>query len=361
MSVSATKIACSRVKEFRERQGWTQAELAARSALSRPEISAIETGRLAPSVGAALTLARVFSCTVEALFETERQIESAPEWAWRPAGASSGVWLAEVGGRTLAYPVELTEQGCVAHDGVWDGKRLTFNPVADSRRTLVLATCDPAVGLLAGEMARVESVRLIALVRPSRAAIQLLAQGLVHGAGVHLASTDQEDGNAPYVREILEGAFRLVRLANLKEGVVVRQDCGVKDARAAARTLRRWVWREEGSGARQCQEQLLQGRITPKHVVHDHRTVAETVRSGLVDAGVCLEFTARQLGLSFLPVREEPFDLCFTKDFVSDPRYCSLQRVLRSQELRRLLSGLPGYDTSMTGEVVPASKDGQPA
>ena len=312
MTVSATKNFCSRVKEFRERKGWTQAELAARSGLSRPEISAIETGRLAPSVTAALTLARVFSCTVEALFETERRLDGSPEWAWRPGSPSSGVWLAEVGGRTLLYPVELTEQGCVAHDGVWDGKRLTLDPVADPRRTLVLATCDPAVTLLAGELARSENIRLIALVRSSRAALELLAQGFVHGAGVHLADTHRREGNASFVRQVLPSPFRLLRVAEWTEGVAVRPDCKAKTAAEAARTIRRWVWREEGAGARRCQEKLLGGRVASKNVVHDHRTVAETVRSGLADAGVCLEFTARQSGLSFLPVREEPFDFCFT-------------------------------------------------
>ena len=47
---------------------WSQQELADRAGLSRAGISAIESGRLAPSVTAAMALARVLCCTVEDLF-----------------------------------------------------------------------------------------------------------------------------------------------------------------------------------------------------------------------------------------------------------------------------------------------------
>ena len=56
------------VRAYRDRLGWSQDELARRSGLSRAGISAIETGRLVPSTGAALALARAFGCTVEDLF-----------------------------------------------------------------------------------------------------------------------------------------------------------------------------------------------------------------------------------------------------------------------------------------------------
>src|SRR4051812_11996424 len=56
------------VRAYRDRLGWSQDELARLSSLSRAGISAIETGRLVPSTGAALALARAFGCTVEDLF-----------------------------------------------------------------------------------------------------------------------------------------------------------------------------------------------------------------------------------------------------------------------------------------------------
>ncbi len=58
----------NRVREQRLARGLSQADLAVQSGLSRPAVSAIEIGRLVPSVAAALALARVFGCSVEELF-----------------------------------------------------------------------------------------------------------------------------------------------------------------------------------------------------------------------------------------------------------------------------------------------------
>src|SRR5262245_44860362 len=57
-----------RVAERRIVRGWSQAALAGRCGVSRAEISAIETGRLAPSVTVALRLAAEFGESVETLF-----------------------------------------------------------------------------------------------------------------------------------------------------------------------------------------------------------------------------------------------------------------------------------------------------
>src|SRR5215467_2650888 len=81
------------VRAYRDRLGWSQGELARRSGLSRAGISAIETGRLVPSTGAALALARAFGCAVEDLFRLPR-IESATgdvesAWAWPAPQAPS--------------------------------------------------------------------------------------------------------------------------------------------------------------------------------------------------------------------------------------------------------------------------------
>ena len=58
----------SPLAQQRSARGWSQAELARVSAVSRTEISAIETGRLVPSVAVALKLAAVLGESVETLF-----------------------------------------------------------------------------------------------------------------------------------------------------------------------------------------------------------------------------------------------------------------------------------------------------
>jgi putative molybdopterin biosynthesis protein len=58
----------NRVRARRLERAWSQLDLAEQAGVSRTAVSAIEGNRLIPSVGAALSLARAFRCTVEELF-----------------------------------------------------------------------------------------------------------------------------------------------------------------------------------------------------------------------------------------------------------------------------------------------------
>lgn len=57
------------VRERREAQGWSQAELAERLAVSRQTVNAIETGKYDPSLPLAFKLARLFDEPIESLFD----------------------------------------------------------------------------------------------------------------------------------------------------------------------------------------------------------------------------------------------------------------------------------------------------
>ncbi len=61
----------NRLRELRERQGWSQGELALRLDVSRQTINAIETGKYDPSLPLAFKLARLFGQRIEQLFDCE--------------------------------------------------------------------------------------------------------------------------------------------------------------------------------------------------------------------------------------------------------------------------------------------------
>src|SRR3954447_26975376 len=207
------------LRDRRTRRGWSQEEVARRSGLSRAGISAIETDRLIPSAAAALALAAALECRVEDLFRLRRPEPREPQWAWPPGRDRCRYWAAEVGGVERLYPVSATPMGVVQHDGVYQDGSCVRGIRSDPRRTLVMACCDPAVGLLAAELARTADVRLIALQRPSRLSLSLLGEGLIHAAGVHLTSADQPGGNAKVVRSELGSGYGLLRVARWEEGI----------------------------------------------------------------------------------------------------------------------------------------------
>ncbi|HLT43434.1 MAG TPA: helix-turn-helix transcriptional regulator [Luteimonas sp.] len=61
----------SRIRELRERFGWSQGELAERLEVSRQTVNAIETGKYDPSLPLAFRLARLFGEPIEAIFFPE--------------------------------------------------------------------------------------------------------------------------------------------------------------------------------------------------------------------------------------------------------------------------------------------------
>lgn len=58
----------NKLKEMREKKGFTQEKLAELSAVSRQTIISIETGRYVPSLELALKFANIFNCKVEDIF-----------------------------------------------------------------------------------------------------------------------------------------------------------------------------------------------------------------------------------------------------------------------------------------------------
>jgi molybdate-binding protein/transcriptional regulator with XRE-family HTH domain len=337
----------------RTRRGWSQDDVARRSGLSRAGVSAIETGRLIPSAAAALALAEAFGCRVEDLFRIRRRGSEAPSWAWAPRSLPSRFWAAETGGRVRLYPVEAIPLGMVPHDGVAGTGDVVEAAGFDASRTLVVAGCDPAVGLLATEMARTAGIRLLAFPRTSRAALELLGRGLVHAAGVHLSRSDDPGGNAVVVRADLGAGYSLLRIACWEEGVALAPGWKLSSVGAAIRSDLRWIGREEGSGARQCLDELLAGRRQPRRVALDHRGVATALRGGWADAGVCLRLVSDEAGLGFLGVRREAYDLCFPTAWQHDPRIEALVQAVRAPAYRRSLGELPGYDNSAGGALEP--------
>lgn len=57
------------LRELRGEQGWSQADLGERLAVSRQTINAIETGKYDPSLPLAFKIARLFGRPIESIFE----------------------------------------------------------------------------------------------------------------------------------------------------------------------------------------------------------------------------------------------------------------------------------------------------
>lgn len=347
MSIPSTR---NRVRELRLQHGWSQSELAERAGISRTAVSAIEGERLVPAVTTALSLARVFDVSVESLFGDSVEPSAESRWAWEPPRSPWRYWQAEVDHQVRLYPVERTGEMNPLHDGVARYGGASPAPIKSAAETLVMASCDPAAGVLAREYQRQTGLRLIVLVRSSRAALDLLRRGQVHVAGLHYAHDRGADQNERIAGALLGGGFRLLRVAEWQEGVAY-SGADVRSVRGLTQSRRRWVGREEGSAARACQDRLLPKTQTVEHVAADHRGVAAAIQSGWADAGVCVRLVSEDAGLHFLTVQQETYELCFPEALEHDRRIQSLILLIQSVAFRSLIGELPGYDTRHAGEL----------
>ena len=336
----------------RTARGWSQAELAKRAGVSRPSVSAIESDRLTPSVTAALSLARVLECTVEELFGRPLAAEkTGPAWAWQPWQESCRYWEAEVSGKRLLYPVEGVSLNPFPQDGTQQDGVCHDTRASAAEITLTVATCDPAVSLLAREYARESGFRMLVFPRSGGAALELVRRRLIHVGALHRSTVERPERNAESVRAELGGNGRLLRVAQWEAGVAHGNTGRKPSVTALSRSIRQWAVREPGSAARECLDDLLDGKTAGGRVVESHSGVTEAVRAGWAEAGVCVKVCAMEARLEFLPLQHETLDFCFHASLENDPRIQALIRVLRGRSYRQMLAELPGYDAKHTGEM----------
>ena len=338
----------NRVRNLREAKGLTQTELAERAGISRSAVTAIEGAKLVPSVATALSLAAVLGCSVEELFGSPESPRATASWAWEPPTNSNRCWHAEVFGKVLKLPAAVTPMWSALPDDVDAGSQKA-SIVADE--TLVLATCDPAAGILASQFHAATGMRMIVIPRSSGQSLELLKQGVVHLAGLHLATAEHPEGNSDAVRTRLGNDYNLIRLSNWQEGISLPAGSAHRSVRSVLGARLKWIGREEGSGARRCLDQLLHGRRAPRCVARNHMGVATAIQSGWADAGVCVQLVSAEAGLRFLPVQQEAYDVCYARSFRGDRRLTAFINVVRSVAYRSLLSDLPGYDTADAGRI----------
>jgi molybdate-binding protein len=218
---------------------------------------------------------------------------------------------------------------------------------------IVAGSDDPALDLLL--RASSGSATVAPGARGSVPGLEQLARGTADAAAVHLLDVASGRWNEGFARGALAGQPAvLVHLWRREQGLVVPRG-NPKGIRAVADLAeRRVAWRPAGAGSRLLLERLMleEGvRPRPERGVQaeSHLAVAAAVAAGAADAGLAVRAVADSLGLEWIPVATEWFELAMAA--ASRPAMAPLLEVLASGEVRGRLAGLPGYDMAMSGEV----------
>lgn len=350
----------------------SQQALAAAVDLSRQALSALEAGRAIPGTDVALKLASALGCRVEALFsEGSRTPHVQARLAeGAVADVKQRVVLAEIGGEWVARGLDARgAESLQAADGLIvrivrqrvDVELLGESDV--SRRRLVVMGCAPALGLLASRLAvEPRSASMTWIHGSSGDALDALARGEVHLAGIHLRDAKSGRFNLPEVqRRFGRKKMLIVNFASWEQGLVVARGnpLGIRKVEHLLQPRVRVVLREPGSGASKLLNQLLGAAnartlAPPVLVARGHLEVGQAVAQGLGDVGVAIGSVALSWDLDFIPLSGERFDLVFPAALAGDARVEHLIDELGSGSFRRELGSIGGYETHESGHVLPA-------
>lgn len=338
----------ARIQALREGFGWSQTDLAARAGVSRQLVGAVESGRHVPNVGAAIALARALGCAVEDLFTSPAGMPVAGLDGARPA-AGSPVALARVGDTTVAIPaahgIATSERWALADATVSaDG---SVSMLADGLSDgLVIAGCDPALGLLAGLVERGSRHRVLTAHASTGRAVEALAAGRVHGVVVHGPARQLPAAPVP---------VRRWHLARWQVGLASSRAAGVPSVEEIADRRLRVVQRDAGAGTQLAFTRALQ-RIgapaaVPGPIGDGHVDVARRVATGAA-AGVTMEAAALSFGLGFAPLEEHTVELWLDERWAAMPTAIALVDTLSGDSLRSRLELIGGYDLSSFAQGV---------
>ncbi|HUB08166.1 MAG TPA: helix-turn-helix transcriptional regulator [Myxococcales bacterium] len=156
-------------------------------------------------------------------------------------------------------------------------------------------------------------------------------------------------------------ALEAERLARIH---LVRREVGIAHpARVAMKGLkdlarRRLATRPSTAGVRaHFDRALASARLTPRSLhlrttlFDSHREAACAVVRGQVDAALTTRAWAHRLGLRFLSLAEESYDLLLFADCLGDRHVVGVCEVVQSSAFRAALAKVAGYDPRGAGEI----------
>ncbi len=352
------------------------AGLAKEVGVSRQTIYAIEAGSYVPNTEVALKLARVLEVPVEELFslasDNAAPVESlsADLLSATPVAQGQAVRVCQVGTRRVCIPVNATPYYLPEADGVISkpGRNpekaglVAFAKEDTNPKRLVLAGCDPAIGLLSRMAEKLGGVEMVSAAASSKLALKWLHEGKVHIAGSHLEDPESGEFNLPYLRSEFPGVdFAVIHFACWEEGFVVApgNPKAIQKVEDLVRRKLRFVNREAGSGSRLLLDRLLakagvaEDKISGyDRIAYGHLAVAYLVLTGDADCCLATRSAARTFQLDFVPLQSERYDFVMRRESLDSPVAQAFIDVLQRASLRRRLEVLAGYDTAQTGAVL---------
>jgi excisionase family DNA binding protein len=191
--------------------------------------------------------------------------------------------------------------------------------------------------------------------------LMALRRGLCHIASSHLAHENEDEYNFSYAVSAMGSLPAVINFCRREQGLLVHAgnprdikgivDIGTKRLTIANRQL-------ESSTRVFIDRELEKVGLDSKDVngydreFQSHLEVGLEVLAGRADTALSIRTVATLLGLDFVPLRWERFDLLVPKDGFFAKGVQLFLELLPSSELRKIADELSGYDLSCCGKMM---------
>ncbi|NCO36043.1 MAG: molybdopterin biosynthesis protein [Armatimonadetes bacterium CG2_30_59_28] len=289
------------------------------------------------------------------------------------------VRMGRIGGRYLASPARSGASTIVAaahsdgffripakSEGVLEHEEVQVELLRDlsdiDNALLVIGSHDMCLDLLTSVLRNRDSLlRISSSHVGSYAGLAALGRKECHASGCHLLDSETGEYNVPFVRQLVAGKrVTLVTVSFREQGLIVAP--GNPKALSSISSLARegviFVNRQRGSGTRILLDyELRREGLGPRSIngysreAYTHLAAAAAVAAGSADAALGIRAAATAMGMDFVMVAREQYELAILSSDLNDPRMEQLLDAIRSPQFRSELSSLGGYDVSRTGEI----------
>lgn len=353
-------------------------------------LGAIEGKAVVGVPGYPISAALVFNLFARPLIYRKLGRQS-PEESWvearlprkitSPMGVDEFVYvnLARIGEKYLAYPLSRgagLSSTLVKADGQtviprgWEGLesgsdcrvRLLKPRSAIDRGLVAIGSHDLSMDILADLLMRSGQIRLASNNAGSMGGIMALKSRECHLAGMHLLDPADGSYNISYLlRYLPREPWMLIHVARRQQGLAVLpgNPLTVTGVGSLVQEGLRYINRQKGSGTRLLLDYLLEQSGLDSSLingysreVYNHLSVAAAIADGAADAGMAIYASARALGLDFVPVSEESYDICLFPELIPPGLIEQLISILRGPEFKAAMLMAGGYNLDNTGSIL---------
>ncbi len=278
-----------------------------------------------------------------------------------PLGRGAGLMLSLVRADGILRVPAMSE-------GLAGGSEVNVELLRDPRdieNTLVLiGSHDNTIDILANSLKkRHPKYSLSSAHVGSMGGLMALRKGEAHAAPTHLLDEETGEYNVPFIKRLLESRkIVLINLVYREQGLMVSRGNlkGIRSFKDLTRDGVTFINRQAGAGTRLLLDKCLKDEgIDPGDIdgydreEYTHMAVASAVLTGVADAGLGVLSAANALGLDFVPVAKERYDLAVPADFMETELMKALLQIIREdEEFKKAVTELGGYDVSDMGNVV---------